>query len=255
MAETDGETETDTEADAGSATEPTSATVDPSQGSNSGTSSDTTSGGTCVPGMSIACTCPNGATGAQVCNSDGASYGPCECAGTDSGSNTTDDSDSGSSDEGDDTTTGEVCEDPGDEPNDDEDSATDLGEQGCNDAPGMFTGVLAGPDDVDWFGYHGSWGALCGFADPSPGHNLTASDDIRICVFPVCDNGNAQFNCPGDSVEATSPEGVDGCCDTGSFQFNLNCSGLDESATYYVRLDQAAEGACVNYTVVYDTST
>jgi hypothetical protein len=36
-------------------------------------------GGACVPGQSIACACPNGDTGAQVCNEDGASYGPCIC--------------------------------------------------------------------------------------------------------------------------------------------------------------------------------
>jgi hypothetical protein len=42
-------------------------------------------GGACVPGQSIACACPNGDTGAQICNDDGASYGPCVCEGDDGG--------------------------------------------------------------------------------------------------------------------------------------------------------------------------
>lgn len=38
----------------------------------------------CTPGASVACTCPGGGTGAQVCSADGASYGSCVC-GTDAG--------------------------------------------------------------------------------------------------------------------------------------------------------------------------
>ena len=34
----------------------------------------------CVPGASVACTCVGGASGAQVCATDGASLGPCDCA-------------------------------------------------------------------------------------------------------------------------------------------------------------------------------
>lgn len=50
-------------------------------GSDDGGSGDGGGGGACVPGQSIACACPNGDTGAQVCNDDGASYGPCICEG------------------------------------------------------------------------------------------------------------------------------------------------------------------------------
>lgn len=59
-----------------------------SEGSSGGSSSTTTSsptstsepGGACIPGQSVACACPNGGNGAQVCNPDGSSYSPCECA-------------------------------------------------------------------------------------------------------------------------------------------------------------------------------
>lgn len=53
--------------------------------SASGSASDSNSssgGGACVPGQSVACTCPNGLMGAQVCAQDGMSFGACECAGT-----------------------------------------------------------------------------------------------------------------------------------------------------------------------------
>lgn len=33
----------------------------------------------CIPGRQVACACPGGAQGAQACNADGKSYGPCFC--------------------------------------------------------------------------------------------------------------------------------------------------------------------------------
>ena len=39
---------------------------------------------TCVPGMSTACVCASGASGAQVCQPDG-TFSACSCAGTDAG--------------------------------------------------------------------------------------------------------------------------------------------------------------------------
>lgn len=34
----------------------------------------------CIPGASVACACPSGKTGAQLCLQSGQGYGPCECA-------------------------------------------------------------------------------------------------------------------------------------------------------------------------------
>lgn len=39
----------------------------------------------CVPGASVACVCPSGASGAQLCEADG-TYGTCSCAAADAGS-------------------------------------------------------------------------------------------------------------------------------------------------------------------------
>ena len=40
----------------------------------------------CAPGLSIACTCTNGASGAQVCGGATHTFGPCDCSGNGSGS-------------------------------------------------------------------------------------------------------------------------------------------------------------------------
>jgi len=44
----------------------------------------------CVRGTTIACVCPNGAMGAQSCNSTGSGYDPCACSGVDAGMTTVD---------------------------------------------------------------------------------------------------------------------------------------------------------------------
>lgn len=255
----DGSPEAGTDSETGTGTGSGSTTTvgmttDPSAGSNSGTSASTTGPTGCVPGMSIDCTCPNGAMGAQVCNADGSSYGPCECTGGDTGTGTTDGT-SGTSGNGDGstggTTTGAACEDPGPEPNEDESSAVEQDEQACDaDTASTFDGVLDGPGDVDWHTFHGSW--VCGQPNPAPELTLTASEDIRLCAYAECDQGTADVTCLDNATDDDSPDGRPGCCAMGSLGFGLNCAGAgDESADIYVRLDQAPEGACVDYSVDY----
>lgn len=55
--------------------------------SSCGGSDDTTPSGqkACVPGAQTACSCENGAHGAQTCRADGKSYAPCQCTGNDAG--------------------------------------------------------------------------------------------------------------------------------------------------------------------------
>ncbi len=43
----------------------------------------------CMPGSTQPCICPGGMSGEQTCAADGASFGSCECPGTDSASSTT----------------------------------------------------------------------------------------------------------------------------------------------------------------------
>lgn len=58
----------------------------------------------CTPGAQVACTCVGGATGAQVCSSDGRSLGACDCpdagGGVDAGAVDTGPRDTGAVDTG-----------------------------------------------------------------------------------------------------------------------------------------------------------
>jgi len=278
----DGATDAATDGESDGGTTAPLTTTDPSGGSVSG-------GNACVPGMSVACVCPTGDMGAQVCAADGKSFNACECQGgsasasasdatsspteatsdptnvsgdptTTTGSESTSDGDSttagDSTTDGDSTTTGvNVCDDPGPEPNEDEASAVDLGDQSCAAPDGDIVGVLDGDADVDWWNFHGLDGQNCGFANPFIDLTLSAGDALRLCVFVNCDSGsnNEDFNCPMGTMDADSPEGLPGCCGAGNITFALNCSGTqNESAEIFIRVDQAAAGACVDYSVGYD---
>ena len=223
---TAGETDTGTGTD--STGEPTSTTTS--------TTTNATGMGSCVPGMSVGCACPDGGMGAQVCNPDGNSFSACECQGgsmtgttttttttttTDPGTTTdpamttdpgmTTGSMSGSSSGG-----GNACNDPGPEPNEDEMSAVDLGDQDCTADPQTLSGMLAGDADVDWFLFHGVWDNACGFNDPVPELQINANPDVRLCAYAKCDMSTvAPFQCQNGSMADMSPDGLPGCCNTG----------------------------------------
>jgi len=266
-----GQTGTETDSGASSGGGESSTSDNPTTGA-------TSSGQVCVPGMSVACACPDGTMSAQVCNPDGKGYGMCSCDGgtgtasdsattgsmtsgpvtTDamtSGPMTTGPMTTGPMTTGPDTTGGSTggggCVDSGMEPNEDEMSAVDLGEQACDADPQTFMGVLDGDTDVDWYTYHGAWIDQCGMIDPTAMQTVTASDAVRVCVFADCDNSNAAFMC-GQAMMAQSPNGVAGCCAMGSVSYVVNCQmNPNESAQIYVRLDQAPADSCVDYTVEY----
>jgi len=127
------------------------------------------SGASCVPGQQVACACPGGGDGVQVCTLDGNAFGPCACGDATEGdaqteSDTEIDSASG------DVTTGEpTCgngvEDPGECPSvcpqdcmtvDDTGTGT-TGEGGCADDPVFVVSVPL--QSSRW-----ESGALIGFA-------------------------------------------------------------------------------------------
>ncbi|MCY0987878.1 hypothetical protein OV203_12135 [Nannocystis sp. ILAH1] len=275
---TDGASETGTETGTGTDTDTDTSTT--------ATPTTTQSDDLCVPGSSAGCTCPNGNMGSQECNADGKSYGMCECEGGGSNSNsdgtleptststdgvttttttegtTTEETTTegtSSTETGEDTTTeGVTCDDPGPEPNNSEANAIDLGEQGCGAMAETVEGVLDGEDDIDWFSYHGVWNGLC-IVGPNTRHTLTASDDVRLCVFADCDQGSADFNCPNGTTETDSPSGGHpGCCGEGvmNLNFNFGCGLLNpNNARLFIRVDQAPADACVEYSVDYDYDT
>lgn len=250
-----------------------SSTTTDASASTTATDPTTSAAPACIPGMSIGCVCPNAAMGAQICNPDGQTLGPCVCDGDSAseGGTTTGSTDSTST--GDDitatssttgttgttapddtTTTGDACPDPGPEPNDIEADAVDLGEQTCNDDPREFTGVLDGPADADWYRYHGVLKDCDGIflPDPDAAHVLKAAAPVRLCVFATCDEGDLELDCEGPPTQAVSPDGRPGCCNTGDVTFTVSCEDSDnENAQVFVRLDKAPADACIDYTVTY----
>lgn len=76
--------------------------------------------GSCVPGQQVACACPGGADGVQVCALDGSSFGVCSCGDATGGEGQTESDTEIESASGDGTTAAETCgngvEDPGECP-------------------------------------------------------------------------------------------------------------------------------------------
>lgn len=125
--------------------------------------------GSCVPGQQVACACPGGGDGIQVCNPDGSSFGPCSC-----GDATGDESESRGESETDaasgDGTTGGTCgngvEDPGECPQacpqdcmgvDDTMDGSSTGADSCADEPIFVASVPMQPSRWES-------GAVIGFA-------------------------------------------------------------------------------------------
>lgn len=241
----------------------------------------------CEPGSAAPCTCPDG-VGVQLCGPFGQGYGACECpvdpttttattlttgtttgdpdtTGTTTGTtaaidtstgdtSTTDSTTTGGSTTGDSTTGAVGCMTVDPEPNDTPDAAAMHLEIECTGEPSNFTGVLDGDADVDWHTYHGSWPQACPSAiDPPMAHKLTASDSLRVCVFPSCDAMDFMEDivCGPDTMAVMEMIGP-GCCGAGDVDFEFDCQGnANESAQVLIRLDEAPADSCVSYAIEY----
>jgi hypothetical protein len=156
---------------------------------------------------------------------------------------------------------GYACEDgvcapalmcPGDiEPDDnDEETAKSFGDITDNDDDAFtISGILGGAEDTDWYTYHGkdTFGYIV-----EPKVNLLAGG-LRLCQFLVCDAGGAaqsEVTCPAGTKFAISPNLRPGCCAATTFQVTeFNCTGQDESATIWIRVDQPLVDACTDYEI------
>lgn len=122
----------------------------------------------------------------------------------------------------------------------------------CDSSGGSVQGVIAGPDDVDWFTYVGD--DTLSLCQVDPAREITQSQSgIRLCKFIDCEGDPATVGC-GAGSSATSPEGLPGCCHSSGFNVDLNCPGtLSEDATVYIRIDQpgATASTCNEYTLNY----
>jgi hypothetical protein len=141
--------------------------------------------------------------------------------------------------------TGATCADT-DEPANDEKSAMNLGAiDDCDGSGSSVDGVLDGKNDVDWFVFWGKDTLGC-IVDPFASSGVKA----RVCVFADC--ASATVSCSSGTI-AASPLGRPGCCvsEGGQISLSLGCNGIDDSASIYIRVDQAAQDVCQAYTVDY----
>jgi hypothetical protein len=140
--------------------------------------------------------------------------------------------------------TGEI-----DEPNASEILATPLGTiDDCDSSGSNVKGVSSGTGDVDWMVFHGTDTFGCS-VDPTV--QIDASG-VRLCAFALCDDGTTTIQDCNGATAATSPAGTHGCCTTGtkSMTVSINCSGTNDSAAIFIRVDQT-QNQCVAYDVAY----
>ena len=141
------------------------------------------------------------------------------------------------------------CPDGDPEPNNTESTAVDLGViTDCDGDGGVFSGIVAGIDDEDYFKYQASDDAFCS-VDAT--REVTSGQAVRFCKYAQCTNGSdPSISCPGGSQTATSPDGRPGCCANSGFTFSPDCTGISDDVNIYMHL-RTMMNECVSYTVEY----
>lgn len=180
----------------------------------------------CSGGNCYKCT-----SGQQNCNG----IGGCECSGTCNGSSCT------------------TCTDAGPEPNNTVATATSAcptvlcNISDCNFAGSSVSGVVKPGGDVDFFKYKGL-DDIC-IVDPTVS---TTTSGIQACVFAVCNDNSAAFKSCKQGTQATEGA-MTGCCTStvGSAQVEINCPGINDSATVYIRVKGNNTNSCTPYDVSY----
>lgn len=156
----------------------------------------------------------------------------------------------------DDTSTGNgplMCDQESSESNDTESTARDLGTTSDCNGGDTVTGVLEGVTDIDWYKYQGTdeFGINCSV---DPVRSVTASQTVEFCKYIQCIDEEADFECPGTTDPATSPDGRAGCCGPMGFQVDFICGGSsvnDDSAWIYMSIETTSN-TCVDYDIDYD---
>lgn len=178
-------------------------------------------------------TCYACVAGTQNCNG----IGGCECSGTCSGSQCS------------------TCVDSGKEPNETPTAAASAcptvlcNINDCNGAGDSLSGVIKPGGDIDFFKFNGL-DDLC-VVDPTIS---TQTSGVEICVFPVCKNGDPSTTVKGCKQGTSATEGsYKGCCRNtpGTAQADIDCTGLNDSATVYIRVKGTNPNACTPYDVSY----
>lgn len=144
----------------------------------------------------------------------------------------------------------ETCEDESNtEANDTQATAHDIGNISDNDSTGGFLcPVLDGPGDVDWYTFTGD-DVFPYVVDPT--RVVTAGMNARLCVYFQCLSGTTSVTCNADEDPDMAPGGQKGCCGTGNVSPGLNCSGLDDAAEVWMKVENVDMLECVGYQLDY----
>jgi hypothetical protein len=144
----------------------------------------------------------------------------------------------------------DACEDETNtEANETQATAHDFGTISDADSAGdTICPVLKGADDVDWYMYTGD-DVFPNVVDPT--RVVTTDLNARLCVYYECINGNTSVGCNADEVEDVAPGGQDGCCGMGNVAPSLNCTGLDDAADVWFKVENVDMLACVPYQLDY----
>jgi hypothetical protein len=121
----------------------------------------------------------------------------------------------------------------------------------CDGDGGTIKGVMNGAVDVDFYSVHmkDTFGCIV-----SP-HFQTATAGLQVCVFVKCDNsGTTQIKDCGSGAAKTSDIGDPGCCfaTPGTMDMGINCSGINDSATFFVKVAQNGGDKCEPYAIDYN---
>jgi hypothetical protein len=140
------------------------------------------------------------------------------------------------------------CTNEASESNNTQSSAVQLGTiTDDDDDGGAVCGVLDGPDDVDWYVFGGEDKVL---HVVNPTRSLSANANAKLCVYARCVNSGTSVACFGESKD-TAPQGQLGCCSFGKVTPTIECDGLDDSATIWIKVENSDALQCVEYELEY----
>lgn len=135
---------------------------------------------------------------------------------------------------------------------DSQDSAHSLGSITDDDDDGdSFCETLGGPDDVDWYVFHGTDAR---FSYVNPEAYVDRGSEVRVCTYASCDVGRTAFVCPDGTMPDISPEGDEGCCSERGYgaALDLNCYGTDnDDATVWIKVENLYGDDCSVYELSY----
>ncbi|MCH9680327.1 MAG: hypothetical protein K0V04_02750 [Deltaproteobacteria bacterium] len=143
-----------------------------------------------------------------------------------------------------------ICSPLDEDPHDDESTAYDVDAVGCSGTIDLgLIGTLEGPQ-TDWYTFLGNESFAC---PEEPSVEVVADEDLEVCVYIECVQGNAvDIDCGGADA-ADSPDGRPGCCDTNQVDMDdYDCSGMFSGLDIVAWVSVGSrERICADYTLSY----